>query len=283
MSNKVFPFCLPQFAKKLYSRAQLLRLRRSYRLFLVGKVSLKYNKNSGFSLVEMSVVIAVIAIIMGGVLKGTNLIESAKIRAIIAESSEYKISLNSFYAKYDQYPGDFTGAVAYWGSSLNADGDGDGKIEFVNTATTPVYEGYRAWQHMSYAKMLKSTFVGTQTTAAAVVEADVPKSRSGGGYFLEYGIMGITSANSLVLGMPVASATTIQAQGVFTPNQAEEIDAKADDGNPSTGTVRGMDGYLSSLGNCVTDPTVNGISNDDYYALTLNGKDCIISFIMLEQ
>jgi prepilin-type N-terminal cleavage/methylation domain-containing protein len=240
-------------------------------------------KENGFSLTEMSVVIVIIAMIVAGVMKGSNLIESAKLRSIIAESAEYKIALNSFVAKYVQYPGDFNGAVAFWGAAKNADGDNDGKIEFVNTLATPVYEGYRSWQQMAYAKMLKSPYLGTQTTSAAAVEIDVPKSKSGGGYFLEYGVFGMSNANSLILGMPTASTTTILTNGVFTASQAEDIDAKIDDGNPSGGAVRGKDGSSSATEACVDDPLDDGISTDDFYKLAATGKDCILAFKMLEQ
>ncbi len=240
------------------------------------------NKTSGFSLTEMAVSISVIAMIMAGVLEGRNLIEDAKERSIINETSKYKVAVSSFYAKYDKYPGDFDEAVAFWGAGTNSNGDNNGKMEFKNGSA--VYEGYRAWQHLSYAKMIDAVFVGTQTTSAATLDSDVPKSRSGGGYFFDYSVFNMTEFNALVLGKPVAtSATPILVQGIFTPSEGFNIDAKADDGVPTTGSIRGQDGNGSTAGTCVNDLTSNGATSDDIYKISVSGKDCTLAFKILVQ
>lgn len=238
-------------------------------------------KNNGFSLTELAVVVVIIAFILSAVLKGQNLINAAKIEAIVAEVSKNKVSITSFYNKYGKYPGDFNEAVANWGATTK-DGDDDGKIEFINTLGTPTYEGYLAWQHLTYAQMTSDPYVGTATTGAAVPVTDIPASRIGGGFFLDYsssatnydhvtsGAYGFLAKNVMILGTPVAtSASPVLVNGVMTPNQAMELDVKMDDGVPTTGRVRGADGSASTAGNCQAT---------NIYVITKTGKDCIMIF-----
>ncbi len=225
--------------------------------------------NSAFSLTEMSIVIIVIGVLMGAMLKGKNLIDKAKLRAIISENSTHTVSLNSFYTKYSQYPGDFDLAEDYWGAGNTDAGDNDGKIEF---KIGSIYEGYRAWQHLSFAGMTDGAYLGNETTGAAQVEIDVPLSKSKGGFFLEYGTHGFTENNALVLGTPIAvGGSAVVVNGLFTANDAMEIDAKIDDSVATTGSVRGQDGDGSDAQDCVvTASSIYKISNSD--------PDCTLAF-----
>jgi len=113
--------------------------------------------NSGFTLTELAMSLVIVAFITAGVLQGDNLIKAAKGRAVSSEVQSHKVAVNSFYAKYTAYPGDFADAEDYWGVANTDDGDDDGKIEFISGS---VYEGYRAWQHLSYARMINDDFFG---------------------------------------------------------------------------------------------------------------------------
>jgi len=242
---------------------------------------MKKASSSGFSLVEMSIVIVVMALIVAAAMQGVNMIEKAKLRNVLSEISDIKMAINSFKTKYDKLPGDFDKAVAYWGATTE-NGDADGKIEFVNGST--IYEGYRAWQHLAYAQMVKTPYLGTETTGAAELGKDVPESKIGGGYFVEYDIFGLTEMTSLAFGVPVAtSVAPILVNGVITPAQAQELDNKVDDGEPMTGTVRGADGNGSASNTCINAgaDTTDGTS-DDYYNITLDGKDCTMAFKLLD-
>jgi hypothetical protein len=191
--------------------------------------------------------------------------------------------VNSFYAKYVSYPGDFavaSGTTGEWGSGTSY-GDGNGRIEFVNTATTAVYEGYRLWQHLSLAGMLSNPYVGTQTTAAAVLGTDVPQAKiGGGGYLFDFststtayngttaGAYGFASRNVMLLGAPLDTPTApVQVGGVLTPDQAMGVDTKMDDGVPTTGNVLGASGV--SAGTCISGAV---------YSLVTTDTNCIMVF-----
>lgn len=234
-----------------------------------------------FTLTELSIVLVIIALLMAAILKGQNLINEAKLQSVVTEVANLQVAANSFYAKYNKHPGDFDEAVAYWGATT-ANGDNNGKIEFKNTAGTPVYEGYRLWQHLSYAGMVENPYLGTATTGAAALITDVPDSSSGGGYLFDHsssatayngataGAYGMLGKNIMVLGKPLATTVSpILASGILTPSQAMGLDTKMDDGVPTSGSVRGADGNGATAGNCVTS---------NLYKLTVTGRDCIMIF-----
>jgi len=67
----------------------------------------KMRLKSGFTLVELAIVIVVIGLLVGGVLVGQELIKQAQIRNVISQIREYNTAANTFRAKYNSLPGDF--------------------------------------------------------------------------------------------------------------------------------------------------------------------------------
>jgi prepilin-type N-terminal cleavage/methylation domain-containing protein len=237
----------------------------------------KYN---GFSLVEMSIVIVVIGLILAGIVKGKVIVDNAKISALVAEFNTYKSAVNSFYAKYNALPGDFSEASAYWTGANTVNGNGDGKISFQNASGA--YEGYQAWQHLSNENMVSLLLTGTQTTGQALLDVDVPKSKLGGGYFFNYGFgTGLTLSNVLVLGTPIASSgnaypALLSVDGALTPKQAYNIDTKIDDANPYEGAVQATEGNGSAVNSCIT-------TNENKYNIAIEDKKCVVAFKVLTQ
>lgn len=238
------------------------------------------NVQRGFSLVEISVVLVIIALIASAATVGVNMIEAAKIRAIVSEFGKYTVAINSFSAKHEQFPGDFSEAEDNWGASNTDNGNNDGHIQFENS--DGVHEGYLAWQHLSFEKMLNATYPGTRGDGIAVVGTDVPLSTSKGGYFLDYAAFGFSEANVLILGKAANSTAGVVVAGVLTPSQALEVDVKMDDGEPKTGTVRGADGSGATAENCI-NLNGNGAGSDDFYNIALKGADCTIAVKMALQ
>lgn len=74
------------------------------------------NKNSGFTLIELSIVLVVIGLLIGGVFVGRDLIEFAKVRAQITQISDIETQINTFNVKYNCLPGDCDNATDLLGS-----------------------------------------------------------------------------------------------------------------------------------------------------------------------
>ena len=69
-------------------------------------VTKKQGKNKGFTLIELSIVLVIIGLIVGGVLVGQDLIKAAEIRATVSQVEGYNSAVNTFRLKYNGLPGD---------------------------------------------------------------------------------------------------------------------------------------------------------------------------------
>jgi len=86
------------------------------------------DKKAGFTLVEMSIVLVIIGLVVGGALVGRDLLHAARLNKVISEMNNYKVAVTMFQDKMSALPGDMTNATAFWPSAGTADGDGDGLI-----------------------------------------------------------------------------------------------------------------------------------------------------------
>ena len=73
---------------------------------------MKYQKQKGFTLVELAIVLVVIGLILGMAFKGKDLIDSAKVKSLAAQYEKIVAATNIFYEKYGFYPGDGCPATA---------------------------------------------------------------------------------------------------------------------------------------------------------------------------
>lgn len=82
-------------------------------------------KQTGFTLVEIAIVLVIIGLLLGGILKGQEMIAQAKIKNIINDLNGVMAAMNSYQDRYKALPGDDKGANARW-TLTNEQGDGNG-------------------------------------------------------------------------------------------------------------------------------------------------------------
>ena len=68
---------------------------------------------AAFTLIEISIVLVIIGLIVGGVLVGRDLIRSAELQTIITDKNKYITAVNTFRTKYNELPGDMKTATTY--------------------------------------------------------------------------------------------------------------------------------------------------------------------------
>lgn len=136
-----------------------------------------------FTLVELSIVLVILGLLVGGILAGQSVIKNARMRGTIKEMQNYTTAVSLFRRQYNSFPGDIPNATRYWGAaagSTTADGydatcaaltlpaadpkatcngNGDGLVA-INTDAAQTYERFRAWQHLVNAEFIEGNYAG---------------------------------------------------------------------------------------------------------------------------
>ena len=69
-----------------------------------------------FSLVELSIVLVILGLLVGGILSGQSLIRAATLRSFVKQHEQHYTAVMSFRDKYSQLPGDMNNATQFWGA-----------------------------------------------------------------------------------------------------------------------------------------------------------------------
>lgn len=193
------------------------------------------NRQQGFTLIEIAIVLVIIGLLLGGVLKGQELITGARVRNLISQQDGVKAAYFGFLDRFRALPGDYSAAstnITGVGTACGTTGNGNGNGQIEGTgATAPANtEMTLAWEHLSKAGFIN----GTYTCAGTVSQATSPTNPYG-----QYLELVFDAAYSVASG----TATTrhnLKTGGQIPSDLLGEIDRKIDDGNASQGSFRGM-------------------------------------------
>ena len=111
-------------------------------------------QQSGFTLVEIAIVLVIIGLLLGGVLKGQELITQAKIKNVANDFNGMSAAIYGYQDRYKSYPGDDVGATGRWPTSTSGDGNarvGAAANAGVFDCSTSTAENCQFWQHLRFA------------------------------------------------------------------------------------------------------------------------------------
>lgn len=176
-------------------------------------------RQSGFTLIEIAIVLVIIGLLLGGILKGQELITQGRIRNVSNDFQSVTAAINLYQDRYRALPGDDAGAAARWAAPVaTARGDGNGVFDGAYNAVCAADSAIEAclfWQHLRLAGLVG----GATTDRTQAVNAT--QGRTG----VQNGGLGLVG--------PIICSNNLPAK------IAQAIDAQFDDGNATTGTVRG--------------------------------------------
>lgn len=255
-------------------------------------------KRSAFSLVELSIVLVILGLLVGGILAGQSLIRAAELRKISSDLQQYSTSLHAFRDKYFALPGDMANATAFWGirtgsgSTTGSDaacwltlgvrtgtcnGDGNGKIQGTDATEA---ERYLSFQHLSYAGLIASGgYTGASTSNSAVgvwAPTNAPYGPLGTMWSILYFYGPLTADAHFFDGAYNTNAIRLYSNAtaykIIKPAEMWNLDTKMDDGKPATGILWVYKSSSSRNPLCATSDMVTA-----NYSLDVNDPVCSVN------
>lgn len=246
-----------------------------------------------FSLVELSIVLVILGLLVGGVLSGQSLIRAAELRSVSSEYSRYVAAMQTFRDKYFTSPGDMSNATAFWGDDNAAcpdaavtngtpgtcNGNGNGLITFA-AAANATGEAYQLWKQLALAGLIEGIYTGlagaggsNQSTAN-----NSARARLANGFWTIYNLDGVSGHTHFsdmnygnVLFMGALFGATSAYGPIIKPEEAWNIDTKMDDGRPQRGSIMAI-GW-DTCTNAANSADLNGS-----YDLVVTTKECALAF-----
>jgi prepilin-type N-terminal cleavage/methylation domain-containing protein len=189
------------------------------------------SQQSGFTLVEIAIVLVIIGLLLGGILKGQELINSAKVKSLANDFRTIPTYIYAYQDKFKSLPGDDANVVGHLGATSGAaqattpaGKQGNGVIEGNWWSSTQTDESFLFWQHTRLSNL-----------------APGPTNASDANYWP-------TNAMGGMIGINSASATASQITGMTGTYQicstgilgkfVKQLDIQMDDGDTATGSMR---------------------------------------------
>ncbi|TAK85933.1 MAG: prepilin-type N-terminal cleavage/methylation domain-containing protein [Betaproteobacteria bacterium] len=207
------------------------------------------NAQRGFTLVEIAIVLVIIGLLLGGILKGQEMITQAKIKNVIADFSGISAAYHGYQDRYRAIPGDDPNAATRWTTPTPATaGNGNGVVGGTynngGAACAATVEACSWWDHLRRAGFVSGSGVAQPFNAVT-------------------GLIGVQTGDGAATPAAVLGGFSglIMCSANLPDKIAIAVDTQMDDGVPNAGTVRGI---LQTTPN----PNVTGATAATAYAET---------------
>lgn len=202
---------------------------------------------AAFTLLELSIVLVIIGLIVGGITAGKEMIRNAELSSVIHDVERYRAAIYAFRYKYGDLPGDLANASSFW-PACDATPS--------NCNANP-YDGYmdwgRSWLHLRLAGLVSGNYPflapATPKTPGVALPASALEPSA---YVAAYGLFYGKTFN--LIGLTAITSSNGFWSGVMPSDQARSIEGKIDDGHPSYGklfVINHHDGTAYTTSGCL--------------------------------
>ncbi|HSI25150.1 MAG TPA: prepilin-type N-terminal cleavage/methylation domain-containing protein [Methylotenera sp.] len=185
-------------------------------------------KQAGFTLIELAIVLVIIGLLLGGVLRGQELINSARVKSLTRDFQNIQVYLYTYQDRFHALPGDDRDPVNHVGGTLATTSGpvANGQIGGEWDSAVATAESYLFWQHVRLAG------IAPGSTATGTPEY-LPVNTNGARMGIQT-LAGMTEITSFTNG-----SFAICSDGILG-RDALQIDTTLDDGNTGTGSVQAV-------------------------------------------
>lgn len=197
------------------------------------------DKQSGFTLVEIAIVLVIIGLLLGSVLKGQELINNAKAKNLANDFRSYSTAIYAYQDRFRFMPGDDPLALHHVNGKsasgpTSGDTRGNGRIGGNWNSSVEGDESFVIWQHLRLANLLPGSTVTDDP-------AYLPRNAENGRFGATGRQAPIVPASGAVgaAATPMSGSFYLCSDGL-PARLARQIDVALDDGETDTGPVRSM-------------------------------------------
>ena len=227
-------------------------------------------RQSGFTLIEIAIVLVIIGLLLGGVLKGQELINSARVKNLATDFRNIPVFIYGYQDKFKALPGDDSNVVAHLGNTAQLASTpatcggpctGNGVIDGLWDSETSTDESYLFWQHVRLAGLAPGPT--TIPGAPAIGDGYHPQNAAGGdiGIQSNNGTFTTITKDSTGAASLMTGSYIICSKGILG-KFAAQLDTTMDDGDPDKGSMRVAD--PANNGQSVTLATLNANPGQAY-------------------
>ncbi len=249
----------------------------------------------GFTLIEMSIVLVIIGLIIGGIVKGQEVVNNARVKLQLSQIDAVRGAVYTFQDRYAFLPGDLSGVnnFSFTGLTSVTDGNQDGVIGTIgggalnDNADDSSTEMPIAWMELAAADLLAGIALEPANSTLSKNVSSSGTSATGavyagkiGGTYLWLGSLSNTTAGVTATMLRIQGNTHGVPTAGIKVADASGVDAKYDDGNPGTGTI--IVNQATNTTACVNAAYTSTNPGGAHYSTTGNPQNvgCAVDFLM---